>query len=539
MRLLAADPNNRPRDAHSVRGLLSVDDPGGAVLAGTRDTVQRVASCLARAGEGEALFVRPVGPAGTRKAWVGDLLRQGAQRRGIPVIEVLEWGAWAAVRERLDAGEHLLVVSPHDLDVPQHVAREEIVLSPLDLADVRRSLVSIAPKVDNAPAVAATLHEWTGGLPRLLAAVLEEHAHDGTFVLPDPTTPSVHVDRFIDSLDLDDMEVVGAIALASEPLDVGTLEEITNVPADESVQRLMSKGLVVETAGRFRLMGSMFAPAIERQLVDPEGLSSRIQQKLREQGRTVQEDGAPLWMVDEVRKGIVKAENALLEGHLSVGLRAVQRAVDLSSALSDRALKGEATIALANVMIRLGMLDEAARRLADATALAHAIGRQDLRRLCHALRAWVTLDQKPRSRAAAASAVDRVLPMLAGAEGRGHQPEDVMLYAILARASAVLGDTVSYNRAHGIALEWSAHVPEALRLGVRLQLARGAIVLRDLDQTRSLARLVLAKRDTYPLLAWEGARLLALVDGSLPPEPSSFIEGLSESAAEALDSRPI
>ena len=129
--------------------------------------------------------------------------------------------------------------------------------------------------------------------------------------------------------------------------------------------------------------------------------------------------------------------------------------------------------------------------------------------------------------------------MLAGAESRGHQPEDVMLYAILARASAILGDTASFRRAQSTALEWSEDVPEALRLGVYLQLARGALVLRDLEDTRTLTRQVLSKRRDYPLLAWEGARLLALVDGSVPPSPTNFIDDLSPSVLEALDGRPI
>jgi serine/threonine-protein kinase len=539
MRLLAANPSNRPRDAHSVRGLLSVGDPGGTVLAGTRGTVQRVAECLERASEGEALYVRPMGPAGTRKAWVGDLLRQGAQRRGIPAIEVLEWGAWAAVRERLDAGEALLVISPHELDVPTHVGREEIMLSPLNLADVRRSLVSIAPKVENAPSVAATLHEWTGGLPRLLAAILEENSKDGSFVLPEFSSTNDHLTRFVGGLDLDDLEVAGAIALAPEPLDTGTIEEITNVPADDVVQRLIEKGLVVETAGRFRLMGLLFGPAIEKCLVDPEGLQERVYQVLGLSGGPDGEEGMPSWVVEEVHKGIAKAEHALLQGELGSGLRAVQRAVDLSSSLSDRSLKGEATIALANVLIRLGMLEEAGRHLADATALAHAIGRQDQRRLCHALRAWVTLDQNPRSRAAAASAVDRVLPMLSGADGRGSRPEDAMLYGIWARASAVLGDVASYRRAYVITMKRAVAVSEPLALGLRLQLARGAMVLRETDEARTLARAVVARKEIYPLLAWEGSRLLALVDGSVPPPPGSFIDGLSEASIEALESRPI
>ena len=536
MRLLAADPSHRPRDASSVRALLSTEDPGGAVLAGTRTTVGIVAACLERVGAGEALFVRPTGPAGTRKAWVGDLLRQGAQRRGIPVIEVLEWGAWAAVRERLASGESLLVVSPYELDVPSSVSRVEIELTPLSLADVRRSLVSVAPKVSDPAAIAATLHEWTGGLPRLLAALLEAHTIDGDFVLPaiDDDHPSVH--RFLDGLDIDESEVLGVVALSGVPLDAGTIENITQVPTDEVLQALISKGLVVDIEGRFRLMGEMFRPAVKAILIDPVGLSERVD-AAESQGMPMA--AAPDWLVSEVRRGVAKAEDALLSGGLSQGLQAIRRAVDLSSAVADRGLKAEATIALANVLIRVGLLREAARRLADATALAHAEGRHDLRRLCHGLRAWVTLDQQPRSRAAAASAIDRILPMLTGAEARGQEPEDTLLFAILARASAVLGDSASNVRAELNALAWASEAPEPLALGIRLQLGRGALIMRDKERVRILIRPVLSRREAYPLLGWEAGRLMAQLDGILPPAPGILAEGLDASTAEALEARPV
>ena len=45
---------------------------------------------------------------------------------------------------------------------------------------------------------------------------------------------------------------------------------------------------------------------------------------------------------------IDKAEEALLGGSLSSGLMAIRAAVDLSTAVTDRAIKAEATIALAN-----------------------------------------------------------------------------------------------------------------------------------------------------------------------------------------------
>lgn len=539
MRMLASDPNHRPRDAASVRALMSSEAPGGTVLAGTRPTVHLVAECLDRAGEGETLFVRPTGPAGTRKAWVGDLLRQGAQRRGIPVIEVLEWGAWEVVRGRLNAGEALLVISPHELDVPDHVSRVEIQLKPLGLADVRRSLVSMAPQEPDPALTAVKLHEWTGGLPRLLAAVFEDCVEDGRLNLPSMSAPNAHVDHFFDGLDMDAMEVLGAIALSSGPVDVGTIEAVTQVPADEVVQDLVAKGLIVDLEGRFRLMGTMFRPATERLMADPEGMRERIESVALEMGRHSTGDGTPQWIIDEIRKGIIKAEESLVGGGLAQGLAAVRRAADLSSAVADRSIKAEATIALANVLIRVGLLDEAARRLSDATALAHAEGRDDLRRFCHGLRAWVSLDQQPRSRASAASAVDRILPMLVGAEARGVLPEDALLYAVWSRACAVLGDKATHVRTKATALEMAKHLDAPLSLGIRLQIARGVMVFGDRDEARELVRPVISERENYPLLGWEAARMMAIIDGGVPPSPGALSEGLSPTVVHALESRPI
>lgn len=539
MRMLAAEASHRPRDAASVRALLSSDQEGGTVLAGTRSVVKLVAECLEVASEGNSVFARPTGPAGTRKAWVGDLLRNGAQRRGIAAIEVLERGAWAAVRARLDAGETLLLISPHELEVPESVRRIEIPMAPLSLADVRRSLVSMAPRTAEPAMVATTLHEWTGGLPRLLAALLENHVVDEVFVAPAVDAPNRHVERFFEGLDMDEVEVLGTIALASAPMDVSSLETITQVPVDELIQGLVDKGLVVDMEGRFRLMGTLFKAASVRALVDPEGLQERIDDHIREMGREPSDGGDSIWVLEEIRNGIEKAENALLSGGLSAGLNAIRRAVDISGAVLNRGIKAEANIALANVLIRVGLLDEAARRLADATAFAHAEGRDDLRRLCHGLRAWVSLDQNPRSRAAAASAVDRILPMLDGSDARSYRPEDALLYAIWARASAVLGDRNTHQRAAEKAFEWAKHVDTPLALGIRLQVARGMMVCRDREGARDAIRIVMSERDRYPLLGWEAARLLAILDGGLVPPPGNLTRGLDASVAEALENRPV
>ena len=65
------------------------------------------------------------------------------------------------------------------------------------------------------------------------------------------------------------------------------------------------------------------------------------------------------------------------------------------------------------------------------------------------------------------------------------------------------------------------------------------MVFRDLEQARETVRPVISAREQYPLLGWEAARLLALLDGGILPSAGSLIEGLDQSIAEALENRPV
>ena len=129
--------------------------------------------------------------------------------------------------------------------------------------------------------------------------------------------------------------------------------------------------------------------------------------------------------------------------------------------------------------------------------------------------------------------------MLKGSEDRGKQPEDALLYAIWARASAVLGDRNTHGRAAECAFVWSEHVETPLALGIRLQVARGMLVFRDLEGAREAIRPVVSQRDRYPLLGWEAARLLALLDGGLVPDAGPLAQGLDPTVVDALENRPV
>jgi hypothetical protein len=533
MRLLAADPKQRPRNAASVCSLLAVTESTGPQLAGTAPILKKVADCLRLAASGVSLLVQPTGPMGTRKSWVGDLLRQGAQRQGIPVVEVLEAGAFQAVRQRLAAGEHLLVVSPLRLPVPPEVEVVEILLQPLGVADIRRSLVLAAPLISEPAAVATQVHALTGGLPRLVAALLQAHTVGGVFTLPDPVPVPPEIDRFFEGLDIDEIELLGAIAAAGGPVLAETLEDAVQIPAEDVIETLVQRGMVVLVDGRVCLLGTLFQTAVQALLPDPEGLASRIQAAIsaRFPVRSVRQR-----LLADVRESIAQAEAAMVTGAVNHGLESARRSVMLAQRTRDGVVECEASITLGSILIRLGLLEEATRHLSNATALAHADDRDDLRRMCHALRAWVSLDRSPNSRMAASDAIDRILPMIAGAETRGHQPEDALLFATWARAAAVISDVRSWHHAKERAQRWALFVARPVRFGIGLQLARAAIIMGDKEAARAYVQPVLVATD-LPIMSWEAARITAICNGTSMPSPGDWAQGLNPTVMDALHRR--
>ena len=529
MRLLATAPEDRPRDASSVRAMLVAEGPTGPRLAGTRHILRAVANILERVASGEALVARPSGPMGTRKAWVGDLLREGAQRRGISVVEVVERGAFQAVQARLAAGESLLIITPHKLPLSGHVAEVEIPLRPLGVADIRRSLVLAAPKTPDPANMATRIHDLTGGLARLVASVLEDHIHEECLVLPKIVPLPANMEDFLADLDIDDLEVFGAIALAPVPLCSEEIEAVVQVPTEEALPRLLDRGMIAPVDRRYRLTADWFLQAVSPLLLDPEGLAQRISERIGASGRATS-------LQADLRSSIRQAEEALLGGQMGRGLAAARRAVALGQALGERALESEALLTLGDMQVRVGLLDEASRSLADTTALAHAHDLDSVRRMCHGLRAWISLDRQPGARTAAASAIDRILPMIAGAEGRGHKPEDCLLFATWARAAAIIGDRRSWQHANSCALIWAEHAPEPLKLGIGLQLARGALALGDRDEARVRIRPALKAQD-MPLIRWEAQRIQAILDGTTMPDPGGWADDLSTEELRALRRR--
>ena len=68
--------------------------------------------------------------------------------------------------------------------------------------------------------------------------------------------------------------------------------------------------------------------------------------------------------------------------------------------------------------------------------------------------------------------------------------------------------------------------------GIRLQVARGMLVFRDLEGAREAIRPVVSQRNRT--LGWEAARLLALLDGGLVPDAGALALGLDPTVGARL-----
>ncbi|MEL6347362.1 MAG: serine/threonine-protein kinase, partial [Myxococcota bacterium] len=526
MRLLSLDPRRRYADAREVARALSLGEPSGMPLAGRQHLLEQVRDCLDRAQRGETLLVRPVGPPGTSRDWLADTLLHGARRRGIPI--------W-----RPGDGEVALrgfrygvigLLSP-DADAPDGIPVVELETAALGIADVRRSLVATAPLTNNPAAAAEALHRMTGGLPALLIPLLSQYTEGSRFTLPEEMSEPAAVSDFFDDLDIDELDTLAALAAFGRPAEADLLESVTMIPADTALEAPMRKGIVQLIHGRWRFVAELFAHAAMARAPDPEGLEARAEAAL--------ESLEPIERTDlETILGHVSERSAA--GALAEALGQARSAVERAVGRGDRAMECRARSALGQALLDVGLVDEAARSLADATALAKASGLEAERRLSHVLRARATLEGRPGRRSAAA-AIDRLLPLVTGAGSRLPDRYDVLIFSTWARAAGVLGDRRAFERAQARAEERLADTPPQERLRATLALAQGAAALGQ--RAQALSRLAAleagASAAGYALLSWEGGRLRAALEGGEPPPTSPLAYGLEPQALSALKRRAV
>lgn len=650
LRLMAKDPGERYASAREVAAALSATPtPAGVPLAGREQALSRIAKALERVASGQGCCVRVTGRKGTGKTWAIRTLQEGAARRCLPYLEPHEPPALEAARERLSAGEALLVVTELSIAEPDL----HLHLEPLGRADLRRSVVAVAPLARDPAALAERLFRATGGLPVLLMPLLGQLVADAAAL--DGELPLIEVESWLDGLDLDELEVLQALAASPAPLTADQLEAITQIPADEPLAALREAGLVVAVARgrrvvpgiargrRYTVAAGAFVQGALELAPEPEVLQAkaeailgsgsdrppqpalshahellatgaldeaareiealeggeaaqrqpvglllgrarlhwlagridmaresfeqaRIRAKAPSRGGATallglavidQQLGQPLAAVDWLDKAALDAHagghldletmamiqaswGRALTGRPGPALRTAVKQVGFARALGDPALECIAMELQGRLLLEVGLPRDAARRLADISALSHAAGLPRERFQAHVLRARASLDEDTTSHTGAAAATERLLRVL----GERGPPDPLnfrgLAYALLARASARLADARSYRLACSRAERQLADGQGPIAIIARLQLVRAFWVSAERQRSRDLLDTIArdAAERGYGFLAWQARRLRAALRGGEPESASALLEGMEPQWAEAMTREP-
>ena len=660
LRLMAKDPAERYASAAEVAEALSATPkPAGVPLAGRKRALRRIADALEIVSAGRGCLVRVSGRPGTGKSWAMSTLQEGALRRGLPFLEPHEPGALDAARERLAAGHALLVAT----ELPVAEPDLHVHLEPLRRADLRRSVVAAAPSANDPAELSERLYRATGGLPVLLIPLLEALAQDPGSL--DGPLPVSRVDRWMDPLDLDSLEVLQAVAAAAAPVSAAEIEAITQVPAEEPLHTLLEAGLLVAASTgqrrgptssgggrygrRYVVAAEAFAVGALERAPDPDGLRERVRAILGPQaggsgtlvlpglrqvhelleaghleaaeGEVARLEQAPEtsasssrrvgvilararldWLAGRpesarsafesaaqlagpggraaitARLGLGVLEQQLGGAQVALGLLseaaswarsagqldletlvelqlawgraiagrpgpALHRATELAGvarALGQPALECMAMDVQGRLLLEVGLPDEAARVLADVSALSHASGLSRERWQAHVLRARATLDLDPASLTTAAAASDRLMRVL----NEPAVPDPLgfrgLAFALLARAAARLGDGRTRRTAHERALGLLAARVSPLALIAQMQLARACWVSSDVAGARALLGEVdqRASDQSLGFLVWQARKLAAAMQGEESQAPLAILEGMEPSWAAALTREP-
>lgn len=528
LRLLAPDPAHRYHSADLVREALSAGRDEGVQIAGRQDALAAAAQALKRAEDGAKVWVLPIGPRGGGRGWLARVVTGSARRRGIPVVTVEEEAELTRFESMMQTRRGTVFISLRmDQARPDGAEVVEVPLPPLGIADVRRTVVGFAPHTDEAASVAARLHTLSGGLPALLVPLLQAYTTEQKVVLPEQVPPPIVAHTAFDNLAEDTRTVAATLALLDRPASIALVAAVVGQTAEMAIEELESRGVVRCTEGQAVLSADVFQTVALAVHPDLPSLEAQVE-AARIDDPTV--PGTTL------RALCQEAERHLREGRLRSALDAAERASELATAVGERQLECLARATWGLVLLETGFPKAARRCLADATALARAVGDRSLRHRTHLLRAWAEMDERPGDPGAAAAALDRLMPLVSALDDDISDPLSAFTCTLWARAAAGLGDHGTWRRAAQVAEPRIAMQGGVDRARLMLLLAEGAHVVSDQSARQ---RVVDASSSSVglPLHAWWSDCLQARLESNSPPEPTGLTHLLQPHEVAALEQR--
>ena len=555
LKLMAKKSKDRPANAREAGRALQAT--GGAKapppLAGRQRYVDAVREALEQVQHGRSVAIQSVGVSGSGRSWLLEVAEELAGTLGVPLLVARDKPTLTAGLRRMRAGEVMAIATRFRL--PDDVESVRIILEPVGPADLRRSVVSIAPDTPEPHLVAERLFSATGGHPAWLLATLAEHRQGKVLELPEPLEPPGRLIEAVEELPLEVLEVLCAVCILRDPPDRELVEEVAQVPPRDALLLLEEDGLLRTHASKSAPVGQLVRRAALQALPDPNAMHRRAALALEDRGmhfeahhhrvacgdaRTEDAPARPEHGRKEPGQRLNRAMDLHLSGVLAGARRAFEALIKDSRAERNPTLEMDLQAAMGLMLLEQGQHRLAEARLADAVALARAQERPHDRRVAHLWRAVATLDKRPDSRAAASSALDRVGRALNRVEAPIGPVESALAAAIHARCAARIGDRRGYEKALQRSHAVLDLAPTVLRLRIQLQLAQAALEAgeRTEAQTRANAVVIEAGNNGWRTLAWLGRRALARALGTHPPEPRSLAEGLSPSDVRALVNKP-
>lgn len=481
MRLLAKRPEDRFAHARAARDALGQDASGAAAqpLAGRARYLDAAAASLERVRRGEGRVLHLRGARGSGRSWLMESVEGIAARRGVPVVAARDEQTLTATLGRLSRGEALGLVTRLPLSAPPGVPVDTVELEPLSIAEVRRSLVSSAPRTAEPHRAAERLFRATGGHAATLLALLERHTQDGALNLPAVLEAPAGLHAATEALSWEAGEVLGALALVDRPLSASQLEPVVQFPVDDALAELVEAGLVARQAGLWSTAGELVGALARELLPDPEGVQRRIDASLAAiaGGPGPGEAEGPAQTEPSLGAALDEAEVLCAQGRLDAARLRVEQVQAAARGLRSRDPEPRAMRLHGLTLLDGGEPRLAEARFADAVALARALDQPGERRAAHILRAAATLDARPGSQTAAAVAMDRLHRAMNTLDGPDNEGYRALGHALMAICHALLGDRRSAQAAILLAEAGLDGLAPTLRLRVRLRLAQALTAL--------------------------------------------------------------
>lgn len=488
MRLLAKSRDDRYPSAAAARAALTlgVGWRPPPPLAGRSRYVEAVGAVLDRVAQGQGRVLQLLGPRGSGRSWLLDVTEDLAARRGVPVVIARDEATLDASLQRLRAGEALCVATRLPALPPGAGLVETLRLEPLSIAEVRRSVVSIAPGTLDAHLVSERLYRATGGHPAWLLPLMEGLVSGDRLTLPEPCPTPPRLAEALDALPYETLEVLGAVSLLGGDAPLSLIEEVAQIPAEEPLAALEAEALVTRQGPTWTPTGELIAQGVLERLADPDAVRLRAE---RARAKEAEADGGG----DPADALLLEAEalEALsLSGQPERAALEAEALVARARGARQRGVEARLTRLWGQALLDSGRARLAESRFADAVALARALDQPTERRAAHILRAVATLDARPGNPTAAAVALDRLHRALTLLDGVDPEGFVALGFAARAEAAAILGDRGGAERAVQAATAELSRVTGPMLSRVQLRLARAAMALDDRAVALPLAQTV-------------------------------------------------